>query len=131
PFRRGTQSIDEHCTAAYIDSTDRRANTRIVPQLQHRARPPAPAQEHSMHHSLFACALVGMLAAASPAQGMFRLNPIDSVSVNPGPTANAFRDNRLRAYDNPNSTSARDVRGLLLFDLSNVPDGATIVSMKL
>ncbi len=65
-----------------------------------------------------------LLTLPLPAQGLLDLDAVDSDSINP-PGTN-WQDNRLRAY-----WSADYVDGFLKFDLSAIPDGATITSLKL
>lgn len=72
-----------------------------------------------------------LLATLSPlpavAQTVYQLPAIESVSVS---NTSKYSDNRLRAYTGSGSTPLL-VRGLYKFDVSAIPDTATISKMKL
>ena len=75
-------------------------------------------------------ALSSLLCTSLPAQTTYRLKPVDSVCVAPNSTT-IWRDNRHRAYTGSGTTNQLDIRGLLKFDLTIIPDRASVVSMKL
>ncbi|HTJ44650.1 MAG TPA: InlB B-repeat-containing protein [Kofleriaceae bacterium] len=64
------------------------------------------------------------------------LNPTQSVSIQyPNAGGTVYRDNSTRAYSNPNADCGGgppcDITGWYEFDLSNIPDSSSIVSMSL
>jgi hypothetical protein len=100
--------------------------------------------------AVFACILVHLVAghafaqtdgtigadAGSPGSGQGQepiyqdlstvvLNPVESVSMS---QTTIWRDNRLRAYYN---VLTDHVNGFLLFDVSAIPDGATLTELRL
>ena len=56
---------------------------------------------------------------------VYSINPIESVSIS---ASALWQDNRHRAYW---SSSQLNINGFLLFDVSSIPDGATITKMTL
>jgi len=72
-----------------------------------------------------------LTAAALPAQTtLFKCPCVDSVSVNRGTQSWSMRDNRIRAYTG-STAGALDIHGLFMFDLSQVPDTATVFAARL